>query len=242
MKKNDFKIKLIVGLLFIIGITSFLSCEKDNSEVRTNENDYLKLGLSVKSALENIGKNLREQNSTFINRIDVKIGAKQFFSEESSEYDAFLNAYDETINGSFLKTTVNNEIDPIISDIDGKLINSNSSIEFIDYLEEKFEEVSVSDIDSENKDVLLKYIISYKTSLEFINDNVDLIANQSGQLKSINGWWNSWGRCAAGIVGGAGLGALTGGAAASVIPVLGTTAGLIVGGVSGGLSGAAAAC
>lgn len=242
MKKNDFKIKLIVGLMLIIGITSFLSCEKDNSEITTG-NDYSELSLSVNNALETIGQSLREQNSTFDNRINVKRGAKQFFIEESKAYDAFLNAYDESVNSSNLKTTVNNEIvNSIISDIEVELIKSNSPLEFIDYLEEKFDEVSVSDIDSENKDVLLKYIISYKTSLEFINNNVDLIANQNGQLKSTHNWWDSWGRCAAGIVGGAGLGALTGGAAASVIPVLGTTAGLIVGGVSGGLSGAAAAC
>ncbi|MFO8233892.1 MAG: hypothetical protein R6U04_00610 [Bacteroidales bacterium] len=242
MKNNDFKIKLIVGLMFIIGITSFVSCEKDNSEITTG-NDYSELSLSVKSVLESIGQSLREQNSTFDNRINVKRGAKQFFSEESKAYDAFLNAYDESVNSSNLKTTFNNEIvNSIISDIEGELINSNSPSEFIDYLEEKFDEVSVSDIDPENKDVLLKYIISYKTFLEFINNNVDLIANQSGQLKSTHNWWDSWGRCAAGIVDGAGLGALTGGAAASVIPVLDTTAEVTVGGVSGGLSGAAAAC
>jgi hypothetical protein len=64
------------------------------------------------------------------------------------------------------------------------------------------------------------------------------------QMEEISGggWWASWGKCAAGIVGGAGLGGLAGGAAGSVIPVLGTGIGAGIGAVSGALSGAAAAC
>lgn len=48
--------------------------------------------------------------------------------------------------------------------------------------------------------------------------------------------------CAAGILGGAILGGLTGAAAGSVVPFLGTTAGGIWGIIGGGLSGGAAAC
>jgi len=55
-------------------------------------------------------------------------------------------------------------------------------------------------------------------------------------------WWQRWGRCAAGIVGGTGLGVLTGAAAGSVVPALGTVAGGILGGIFGGLSGASVAC
>lgn len=68
---------------------------------------------------------------------------------------------------------------------------------------------------------------------------IDIYLEQKIQTK---GWWEDWGKCAAGIVGGAGLGALGGAATGSAVPVLGTTAGAIVGGISGGLSGAAAAC
>lgn len=52
--------------------------------------------------------------------------------------------------------------------------------------------------------------------------------------------WNDWGQCAASIVGEAGIGALGGAAAGSVVPGLGTTAGAIAGGISGGLHGASA--
>lgn len=54
--------------------------------------------------------------------------------------------------------------------------------------------------------------------------------------------WDDWGKCAAGIVGGAGGGFLGGAAAGSAVPWLGTVVGGVVGGISGGLGGAAAAC
>ena len=65
------------------------------------------------------------------------------------------------------------------------------------------------------------------------------------------GWWKSWGKCAAGIVGGAGsvgLGGFLGGAAVGTVtlPVVGTVSAAVVGGVGGaifgGLAGAASAC
>lgn len=56
------------------------------------------------------------------------------------------------------------------------------------------------------------------------------------------GWWDSWGRCTAGVVGGTGGGALAGAGVGTTVPVIGTTIGGVVGGVSGGLTGAAASC
>jgi hypothetical protein len=244
MFKTNLKSKLIVAVMVIIGITAFLSCQKEesNSELN-NENKYSELALMLKNDLEDIGQNLREQKSTFSSQDIVISAAEQQFSDDPKAYDAFLIAYDKAINNSYLKSTVNNEvINTVIDEIEVGLINSSGSNEFINFLQSKFDEVSTSQMQIENKDFLLQYIVSYKISIEFINNNLDIIAYQNSQLKSTQGWWGSWGRCAAGIVGGAGLGALGGGAAGSVIPVLGTTAGLIVGGIAGGLSGAAASC
>ena len=56
------------------------------------------------------------------------------------------------------------------------------------------------------------------------------------------GWWASWGKCAAGILGGTGTGGLAGAGIGSVVPGLGTAAGAVIGGISGGLTGAVAAC
>jgi len=238
------KSKLIIAVMVMIGITAFMGCEKKESNSELNiENRYSELALMVKNDLEDIGENLREQKSTFNSQNIVISVAKQHFSDEPKAYDAFLTAYDKSINNSYFKSGKNSEvINTVIDDIELGLINSTSSSEFTNFLQAKFDEVSASEMQFENKDFLLQYIISYKVSVEFINNNLDIITDQNGQLKSTQGWWASWGRCAAGVVGGAGLGALGGGAAGSVIPVLGTTAGLIVGGIAGGLSGAAASC
>jgi hypothetical protein len=61
----------------------------------------------------------------------------------------------------------------------------------------------------------------------------DFSANQPC-LGSANGWWQSWGKCAAGTTGGAILGGLSG---AGLGPV-----GAGLGAVGGGLAGAAASC
>ncbi|MFL5901593.1 MAG: hypothetical protein ACJ75S_10405, partial [Solirubrobacterales bacterium] len=54
--------------------------------------------------------------------------------------------------------------------------------------------------------------------------------------------YDSWWKCAAGVAGGAILGGLTGAAAGSVLPGLGTTAGGIIGAIGGGLAGAGSSC
>lgn len=58
------------------------------------------------------------------------------------------------------------------------------------------------------------------------------------------GWWDSWGRCTAGIVGGAGLGVLLE-QLVREIPTdyqIDATVGIVLGGLAGGLAGALKGC
>ncbi|MCL2682973.1 MAG: hypothetical protein FWE63_05775 [Bacteroidales bacterium] len=75
-------------------------------------------------------------------------------------------------------------------------------------------------------------------SLYITSDILDEIG-----INSKSGWWNRWGRCAAGIIGGATIGAL-GGAGIAAIPTagIGAPVGAIIGGIGGGLLGASGAC
>lgn len=68
---------------------------------------------------------------------------------------------------------------------------------------------------------------------------MDLYLENKIQTK---GWWQSWGKCVAGILGQTALGALGGAATGSAVPGIGTTVGAIVGGIGGGLNGAASSC
>ena len=74
---------------------------------------------------------------------------------------------------------------------------------------------------------------------------IELKYGNDEETKSFKSWvkqqWEDWGRCAAGIIGGAGLGALAGAGIASIPTCgIGAGAGAIIGGISGALSGAAA--
>ncbi|MDO5077885.1 hypothetical protein [Corynebacterium sp.] len=81
-------------------------------------------------------------------------------------------------------------------------------------------------------------------------DNILLvsIADEHGNVNE--GWWDDWGRCAAGTVGGTGTGAIAGAGTAAGIGAVGGPWGVgagaigggIAGGISGGLTGAAASC
>ncbi|NCJ15311.1 hypothetical protein GWD55_09635 [Staphylococcus pseudintermedius] len=68
--------------------------------------------------------------------------------------------------------------------------------------------------------------------------DIQVVKNEEGTTF----YKTNWAKCALGTVGGTGTGTLGGGAAGSVIPVIGTGAGMIIGGVSGAATGAAASC
>ena len=60
---------------------------------------------------------------------------------------------------------------------------------------------------------------------------------------SSSSWWDSWGKCAAGILGGALMGSLKGASIGTkILPGKGTVIGAIVGAVGGGLVGARLSC
>ena len=63
-------------------------------------------------------------------------------------------------------------------------------------------------------------------------------ATAHGEEDGCGGWWFCWGKCAAGIIGGAGTGALVGCGVATI----GCGAGAVIGGIFGALVGAVASC
>lgn len=75
--------------------------------------------------------------------------------------------------------------------------------------------------------------------IEWLKNNQELFQQD---IKKCTGWWSCWGKCVAGIAGGAITGGLGGAAAGSVIPILGTGWGGLLGAIGGGLTGAATFC
>jgi len=239
--KNLFKnsLLLLTGLLIVTSCTE----EATLTQPELSLARYEQLSKTLENDFNQVASQLRDRNSNFSDKGSVVNAAEILYGKESDGFSAFLNSFN---NVSSSNGRVNNELTTFqqqsVEGIISALSDYSSLSEFQLFLDERFEYFSNQTLDTNDKDFILMYIVSYKVSLDFVANNLDLFSSASSENGRVQGWWSSWGKCAAGIVGGAGLGALGGAAAGSVIPLLGTVAGGIVGGISGGLSGAAAAC
>lgn len=144
-------------------------------------------------------------------------------------------------------------------DLAEKLIYYNSvSVSEDDYLRKLKMlkgEVMASGLSPATKSTLLTRIALNEELVKYL-DKADQAAHSSededdDEDDECSGWWQCWGKCVTGILGGAATGALTFGFAGAAVgtitlPVLGTvsagTVGAIAGGVAGGLTGAASSC
>jgi len=139
-----------------------------------------------------------------------------------------------------------------------KIVNyskvSTSASNYLSNLKLLEAEIYASGLTRMQKSELLTLLVLNEEFVRYLDGKVRQMVRSGDQVTpamKCNGWWNCWGKCVAGTVGGAGLGVLTGAAyggvgCTMVLPVVGTvacgTVGAIAGGVFGGLAGAAAAC
>jgi len=137
-----------------------------------------------------------------------------------------------------------------IEDI-GAIVDGSSSYEdCIAALSVRFDEVySNNTLSVEDRNYMLVYITTFKAVLAYADETFAADPSQVGGR--VQGWWSSWGKCVAGILGGGITGAVSGGLAGAAIgtitvPGIGTVSagavGAIAGGVGGVLTGAAASC
>lgn len=120
-----------------------------------------------------------------------------------------------------------------------------TSVSFVAFQTELAEirsDVIAEDWSARDTENALAYIALLDSSMEFLRDHAALAGAPMSNSARMHHWWDSWGKCAAGVVGGGILGGLTGAGAGSVVPAIGTAAGGVAGAIGGGLSGAAAAC
>lgn len=253
MKKLSFSVLLLLTL-FSCGEVE-LSAEKIDLE------RYVQLEKKLTTEFNNLAAGLRNIPSDLNDKNAVLNVAKNTYGQSSELYKVFLNSYEYQVNVSSNGRTAEEVINltPVqeerITQILNHIPNTYSLEDFLIYLDDQFTIIANQPrMLMSDKDFLLSYIVSYKSTLVFINTNIDLI-NAGFEDPSFGGrtqgWWDSWGKCAAGIIGGAGsvgIGyALAGaGAGTIVLPVVGTVAVAVVAGVAGavfgGLAGAAAAC
>ncbi len=133
----------------------------------------------------------------------------------------------------------------------GAVVEESSSYEdCVAALNARFDEVySNNTLSIEDKNYMLVYITTFKAVLAYADETFAADPSQVGGR--VQGWWSSWGKCVAGILGGGITGAvstgLTGAGLGTIaLPVIGTVsagaAGAVIGGIGGALVGAASSC
>lgn len=243
----------IKKLTFLFISLFILSCGKneiiDNYEKRDIYHDF---SISLTNELNNLAQEMRKESLTFGSIAGVEKSAQKAYKNNPNELNYFLsNLKSSNLKKSaFESNNFHPEITSVVHEIELELANSSSQEEFTLFLDNKFESVFNSKLAINNKERLLLYITSYKVGIQFVVNNIDIIKERSN-YSGARGWWTKWGKCAAGVLGGAGTGALTfglGGAAVGTVtvPVLGTISaglvGAVGGGIAGGLTGAAEYC
>ncbi|MDE0471331.1 MAG: hypothetical protein OXH57_05270 [Ekhidna sp.] len=228
---------------------SAFSCE-ENEQVESLKDDdslnYASISKALKKNLDDLGEGMRKQNKSFNNESDLQnVSSLVFFHDKDSKV-AFQNNFERA-----LLYTDNNNVKArqqpnilIVSQYEyEKLIQvdllwkqSRKASDYVAGLKNLLQDIEDSD-DSHKFPELTLFVISQIVAHEFIGDNLDLfgLANIKGREGS---WWGTWGKCIAGIVGGAGslgLTGLLGGSAIGTVslPVIGTASGALVGGVGG---------
>lgn len=245
--------------IILFCFTFFYACDSNDSIKKENSITKEQL-LDVKNQLidnlNSLGDQLRENNSDFSDQGMVRA----IVEDQASYCNMNLSEFDRATQRINPRSNIKIEVAEqkcatsyqasLISEIDQKANEAETPTEFNNLLE-GLEEKILNDYkpDVEKMPILL-LIKSQQASVEFIDGNQDLFMQQANRIKG-GGWWQSWGKCAASILGGAVTGGTTGllgGAAVGTValPIIGTASGAVVGGiggfVGGALTGAVAGC
>lgn len=264
--KAKFLAMLLASSLLLWGCDS-TSPQNENNRSQLRQ-DVQNFRSTYSASLNHVGDYLGKRGTSLSNRSAVKAGMQDFLQERSgtgseayeNATDAFERYYQQASGlktGTLSSKSNSSERLPenvreVVRNAQNALQKSESYAAYKEHLREAQQAVLNEDWSRGQKEQALTYLVVMEETMGFLKSNQHLAKQASGaavtadgQLvaASEEGWWDSWGRCAAGTLGGMGTGALVGAAAGTTIPEPMTTgAGAVIGGISGGLTGAAAAC
>ncbi|UII25352.1 hypothetical protein LVD15_18885 [Fulvivirga maritima] len=226
------------------------------------QTNYTELSEIISNNLNSIAEGLRAKNQTFTNTELVELlGKENLETKYGVNSDAVMSYSVNFKKLDFQKARKNEGLN--LSDEANQYLRliqskSNTAIHLKEYKESLRvinQSIIDSDLSDDEKEILKTQIVSLQSSLSFMAANFDLFQNQTATNGKVDvdggkekiededkGWWDSWGKCAAGTLGGALTGGLGGAGIGSAVPVIGTTVGGVVGAIGGGLTGAAASC
>lgn len=248
--------KKLALICFVFSV--FFSCQESEHMPKVSKNqlvDYQSFSKELGNILDQVSSNMRKRN---VRIMDSHQFRKEIKNVMTVVDDNFEKTFDESYHyastladskrGKVEKETI--YVTPyqyqVFKQIDELWYLSTNPDIYRDRLERLLEEVVASEAKVEEKNPLLIHLSSQLVAHGFIESNLDLLELTNKQARGSD-WWKDWGRCAAGIVGGAGIAALGGCAVGAqvglgIASIPGCGVGAIMGGIFGGLSGAAAAC
>jgi len=228
----------------IILSLSIFSCTKDGSPIVNNQLvDNSEVIAKIISSFDSTIQKIKTSNKLS----DEKIG-NIFFREAKNQ--GLTVKHNNTLNKNIdsYEQSSKEYKEFALELIDASSFSSKDG--YLNHLTNLLENVENSNLIISEKQVLVDNILLTKAFVNWLDTLTP--TNKSNVLnKTETSWWSSWGKCVAGILGGAGTGALTFGFAGAVagtvtLPIIGTvaagTVGAIGGAISGGLTGAALAC
>jgi len=188
---------LTLSAIFCLGLI-FQGCEKESDDLigsntkgnyskekdinNKSLNEYDQLSLEITNSLNFVADELSLISSSFDDEEDVLASFENYYEGCDSCYQTFLDGFNNIDN----QGTLNSDIAQVITEIETGLSISNSSNDFVDFLDNKFDETLQSGLSTNDKNFLLNYITSYKASVQFISNNRILI-HPTEPL--VEGWW-----------------------------------------------------
>lgn len=250
MKRTKTSIKrILLNAILLTTLAWGTACEDESNTVEPslNKSTYSDYESDLLGNLRHFSQQLSTSTSGDIDKDFLKTVSSTRFGGNSDDHKVFVQAIDQPAAATSLTGALKQKVENIQSSI-----ASHSSVtSYVAFLNDQFDQVLADEsMDLNDKDFLLTHISTTKVVTQVIDEYQDIFSPivNSGRVAS---WWGDWGKCAAGIVGGIGTGAMTGGYAGAaggtvVLPGVGTVGGGLFGGICGGLfggiTGAAASC
>jgi hypothetical protein len=192
------KLRLTILTLFAYFFMTSCNPEESLNKQELNLEAYSLLKENLKKDLSIIGSELKGVKGEKRRMLALDI-AKNYYGEETKQYDAFQMAF-QNLNAPKNARLSNNEI---LSSFQKSRVESiiNASVSYNNFdgykrfLEQEFNNYAQSSLNVNDKNFMLTFLSSYEASYEFIATNPEMF-DEIDQVGA-NGFWG----CAAGIAG-----------------------------------------
>lgn len=233
-----------IAFAIILSLT-FFSCSEDDNKLE--ETQLIDNSETIAKLINSYDKTIKTVNLS--NKLsDEEIG--DIFIQEVKNQGLIVAKINNTLNknSNDYDQSSNEYKEFALELIDASSFSSKE--EYKNHLSNLLENVKGSNLNISEKQTLVDNILLTNAFVDWM-ETLNTTNKSNTFSKSSGGWWSSWGKCVAGILGGAGTGALTFGLAGAAVgtvalPIIGTVSagavGAIGGAIAGGLTGAASSC